>query len=70
MLFAVALIRFDDDLSKEEILIGAAAAAINLPKKTIIIQLNEAPFLKGGSNSLLSTAQAREAGVIVNDVAK
>ena len=68
--WTVTLVGFDDDLSKKEILIGVAAAAIDLPKKMIIIQLNEAPLFKGGSNSLLSTAQAREAGVIVDDVAK
>ena len=66
----MTLIVFNDDLSKKEIPIRAAAAVIDLLKKTIIIQLNEVPLLKGGSISLLSTAQAREAGVIVNDVAK
>ena len=66
----VTLVGFDDDLSKKEIPVGSAVAAIDLPKRTIIIQLNEVPMLKGGSNSLLSTSQAREFGVIVDDVAK
>ena len=66
----VTLVGFNNDLSKKEIPIGSAAAAIDLPRRTVIIQLNEAPLLHGGSNSLLSTAQAREGGVIVDDVAK
>ena len=66
----VTLIGFNDDLSKKEVPIGSAATAIDLPRKTIIIQLNKVPLLQDGSNSLLSTAQAREGGVIVDDVAK
>ena len=66
----MTLVGFNNDLSKKEVPIGLAAAAIDLPKKTIIIQLNEAPLLQDGFNSLLSTAQAREGGVIVGDVAK
>ena len=66
----VTLVRFNDDLSKKKVPIGSAAAAIDLPRKTVIIQPNEAPLLQDGSNSLLSTAQARKVGVIVDDVAK
>ena len=58
----VTLVGFNDYLSKKEIPIGSAAAAIDLPRRTIIIQLNETPLLQGRSNSLLSTAQAREGG--------
>ena len=66
----VTLVGFNDNLSKKEVPIGSAATAIDLPRKTIIIQLNEAPLLQDGSNSLLSTTQARESGVVVDDVAK
>ena len=66
----ITLVGFDKDLTKPNIPIGSAAAAVDLPTGTIIIQLNETPLLEGGSNSLLSTAQAREFGVIVDDVAK
>ena len=66
----VTLVRFNDDLSKKEVPIGSAAAAIDLSRKTVIIQLNEAPLLQDRSNSLLSTAQARKGRVIVDDTAK
>ena len=66
----VTLVGFNDNLSKKEVPIGLAAAAIDLPRRTIIVQLNEAPLLQDGFNSLLSTAQAREGGVIVDDTAK
>ena len=66
----VTLVGFNDDLFKKEVPIGSAVAAIDLPKRTIIIQLNEALLLQDGSNSLLSTAQAREGEMIIDDVAK
>ena len=66
----VTLVGFNDDLSKKEVPIGSAAAAVDLPRRTIIIQLNEAPLLQNGTNSLLSTTQARESGIVVDDIAK
>ena len=41
----VTLVGFNNDLSKKKVPIGSAAAAIDLPRKTFIIQLNEAPLL-------------------------
>ena len=61
--------RAANDLIKKEVLIETAAAAINLPSGTIIIQLSKAPLLQGGFNSLLSIFQAREFGIKVDDVA-
>ena len=66
----VTLLGFDEDLFKEKIPIGGAAGSADLPGGTIILQMNEVPLIKGGSTSLLSTTQAREFGVKVNDVAK
>ena len=54
----VTLVGFDDDLTKKEIPIGSAVTAVELPRKTVLLQLNEAPLLEGGANSLLSTTQA------------
>ena len=65
----VKLVGIANDLIKEDVPIGSAAAAIDLPSGTFIIQLNETPLLQGGSNSLLSTFQAREFGIKVDDVA-
>ena len=65
----VSLIGMAKDLIKESVLIKSAAVSIDLPTGTIIIQLNEAPLLQGGFNSLLSTFQAREFGIKVDDVA-
>ena len=61
------LVLFDDDHSKTSIPIGAAATDINLPNGTIIDHLNKTLILYGGSNSLLSTSQAREFSIFVHD---
>ena len=61
----VTLVGFHSDSSKTEVTIGGAAAAIDLPNGTIIIQVNEAALIKadeGVPSSLLSTCQAREYG--------
>ena len=65
----ITLVGFDADLTKKDIPIGSAVTVIDLPRGPVAIQLNETPLLENGSNSLLSTAQAREFGVIVDDVA-
>ena len=64
------LVGFDDDLSKKSISIGADITSINLPNDTIITHLNYTPVLHGGSNFLLSTAQAREFGAAVHEMEK
>ena len=65
----VNLIGLAKDLIKESVPIRSAAAAIDLPSGTIIIQLNEAPLLQKGFNSLLSTFQAKKFRIKVDDVA-
>ena len=50
----VNLIGLANDLIKEDVPIGLAVAAIELPSGTITIQLNKTSLLQGGFNSLLS----------------
>ena len=65
----INLVGFDSDLTKKNIPIGSAVTVVDLSKGPIAIQLNETPLLENGSNSLLSTAQACEFVIIVDDVA-
>ena len=64
----VILVVFDDDISKKYIPIGAYVTTIDLPKCTLIDQLNEKQLLHGGSNSLISISQDCELVVAVHDV--
>ena len=64
------MVGFDDALSKKSIPIGASANAIYLPNGTLIYHIKNTPLLHGGANSLISTVQAREFGIVVHDVDK
>ena len=61
---------FQEGLTLEELPIVTAVTAIDLPDGTFIIEMGEAIHIPSNETSLLSTFQAREHGVIVNDVAK
>ena len=65
----VNLIGLANDLIKKDVSIQSAAAVIDLPSGTTIVHLNETPLLQKGFNSLLSTFQAREFGITVDDAA-
>ena len=61
------LVLFDDDLSDRYILIRYTTTAINLSNVNIVSYINKNPLLYGVSNSLLSTSQAHEFSVAIND---
>jgi hypothetical protein len=60
---------FKDDLHADDLPIVTAAFACDLTGgPTIIIEVNEAVYIKNNTTSLLSTTQAREFGVAIDDV--
>ena len=63
-------VRFGDVLWKKSSLIVSYTTNIDIPNDTLISQLNETPLLEVVSNPLISTAQVRNFGVAVHDVAK
>ena len=53
--------------SREDVPVGTGVTAVDLPNdETILLRVNEATVMED-SNSLLSTFQCREAGVIIDD---
>ena len=66
----VSLVGFHNDLKKKSIIIGPGVTAIDMPSGPILLQVNEAPLVEGDGNSLLSTAQARENLVKIDDISK
>ena len=64
------LVGINHDHSRKVILIVSNATSIDLPNCNIIDQMYKTPLLHVGSNSLISTSQAYEFGVAVNDVDK
>ena len=66
----VTLVGFHNDLKKNSIPIGSGVTAVDLPSGPILLQVNEAPLVEGDGNSLLSTPQAREYSVKIDDVAR
>ena len=59
---------FSNDLTKSNIRIGSGVATIDLgPQGKFLIGVHEAPYLGADTTSLLSTAQARESGIWVDD---
>lgn len=61
---------FTNVVTLQELPIVTAVGKIIVDGEPIIIQINEAVYVEGNPTSLLSTFQAREHGVMVNDVAK
>jgi hypothetical protein len=61
---------FADELVKTNVRIGSGVALYEYQGVKMLLGLNEAPYLPDNSGSLLSTGQAREYGVWVNDVLK
>ena len=66
----VILVGFCNNLKKKSIPIEPGATAVDLPPGPFLLQVNEAPLVKGGGNLLLSTPQAREYSVKIDNVAK
>ena len=59
---------FSSDLTKNHVRIGSGVATVDLGMNgRVLIGVHEAPYLGEQANSLLSTAQARENGVWIND---
>ena len=63
------LVGFKSNKVEYDIPIGTACTAVDLEDSTIIIKVNEALLLKDNSNSLLSSTQATEHRIMVDDVA-
>ena len=61
---------FNSDMKITHLPVVTAIAAVTLMDETIIIEVNEAIYVKGNRTSLLSTFQAREFGVQVHDTAR
>ena len=57
-------------MTTENLPIVTAVTAVDLPDGTFIVEIGEAIYIPENDTSLLSTFQAREHGVIVNDVAR
>ena len=59
---------FSSDLTKNHVRIGSGVATVDLGMNgKVLIGVHEAPYLGEQANSLLSTAQARENGVWIDD---
>ena len=61
---------FADELIKSNVRIGSGVAVYENNGNKLLIGLHEAPYLENNAGSLLSTGQARENGVWINDVLK
>ena len=61
---------FADDIKVESLPIVLAVTAVDMGKEVVLLELHECIAVAGNQVSLLSTFQAREAGVIVNDITK
>ena len=61
---------FNNKMKIGHLPVVTAITAIDLVEETIILEINEAIYVKDNNTSLLSTFQAREYGVIINDIAK
>jgi len=59
---------FQDQMKIEELPIVTAITAIDLDEETYILEVNETIYVKYNGTSLLSTYQARDHGVVVNDI--
>ena len=67
----VSVIGYQNTKKSEDIPIGSAITAVDLPDKTtILIKINEATLLGEHGNSLLSPLQARNYGTTINDIPK
>ena len=59
---------FADGLTKNNVRIGSGVSVYDNNGTKILIGLHEAPYLESNPGSLLSTGQARENGVWINDI--
>jgi hypothetical protein len=63
------ILAYNNELLMDEVPIVSATAAHDLPDSTtILLQFNEATFLGGESNTLISPTQLRDHGIRVDDV--
>ena len=67
----MSLVGFAEDKVENNVPIGTAVTAVDLPDRTaLVLQVNEGLILTGNNNSLLSCNQVRDYGVVINDVPK
>jgi len=64
----VDMVGFASGIEKSQVRIGSGVAVFESGNDKVLLGLHEAPYLPDNSISLLSTSQARENGVWVDDV--